>query len=129
MKTIKFFLLLLLFFFSYQKVNSQINIDADYVILQDYHSGKILYENQADDSIYPASMTKIMTAIVAFDLIKKGETTLDELITAFRNLWDNLNFKIHSENQDYRRIKKEQNKTSTQETKGKRQNNQNARLV
>jgi len=87
MKTIKFFLLLLLFFFSYQKVNSQINIDADFVILQDYHSGKILYENQADDSIYPASMTKIMTAIVAFDLIKKGETTLDELITVSENAW------------------------------------------
>ena len=87
MKTIKFFLLLLLFFFSYHKANSQINIDADYVILQDYHSGKILYEHQADYSIYPASMTKIMTAIVAFDLIKKGETTLNELITVSENAW------------------------------------------
>ena len=40
------------------------------VILQDFLSGEILYEKQADDSIYPASMTKIMTSIIAFDLIK-----------------------------------------------------------
>lgn len=32
---------------------------------------------------------------------------LDELITAFKNLWENLTFKIHSENEDYRRNKAE----------------------
>ena len=49
------------------------NIDAKTAILQDYLSGEILYEKEADMSIYPASMTKIMTSIIAFDLIKKGE--------------------------------------------------------
>ena len=38
----------------------------------DYNSGKILYENEADMSIYPASMTKIMTSIIVFDLLKQG---------------------------------------------------------
>ena len=55
----------------HQKTYSQIEIDANYVILQDHHSGKILYEKEADSQIYPASMTKIMTSIVAFDLLKK----------------------------------------------------------
>ena len=34
----------------------------------DYNSEKILFERDADHQIYPASMTKIMTAIIVFDL-------------------------------------------------------------
>jgi len=66
---------------------SDISVDADHVILQDYNSGKILYEKDADASIYPASMTKIMTAIVAFDLLKRGEASLDEKITISEKAW------------------------------------------
>tara|TARA_Y100000590_G_scaffold100669_1_gene114428 strand:+ start:7226 stop:8380 length:1155 start_codon:yes stop_codon:yes gene_type:complete len=79
--TITFFLLL------QQKTYSQIEVEARYVILQDHHSGKILYEKDADSKIYPASMTKIMTAIVAFDLLKKGEASLDEKITISEKAW------------------------------------------
>ena len=71
----------------HHKVYSQIEFDARYVILQDHYSGKILYEKEADVQIYPASMTKIMTSIVAFDLLKKGETSLDEKITISENAW------------------------------------------
>ena len=87
MKIIKIFILLLFFLSFHQKSYSDLNIDADYVILQDHMSGDILYETNADDRIYPASMTKIMTAIVAFDLLKKGETSLDELITISEKAW------------------------------------------
>ena len=66
---------------------SKMEIDAEYVILQDHLSGEILYEKNADYKIYPASMTKIMTAIVAFDLLKKGETSLDEMITISEKAW------------------------------------------
>ena len=82
------FLLFLLFFsFLHKTVYSQIEIDARYVILQDHLSGKILYEKDADGKIYPASMTKIMTAIVVFDLLKKGETSLDEEIVISEKAW------------------------------------------
>ena len=84
---IKIFILLISFLLFSTKVNSDISVDANYVILQDYLSGKILYEKDADTKIYPASMTKIMTTIVAFDLIKKGETSLDELITIPESAW------------------------------------------
>ena len=47
--------------------------------LQDFLSGEILYEKEPDRSIYPASMTKIMTSIIAFDLIKSGDLTLDRV--------------------------------------------------
>ena len=50
--------------------NANIDVKARTAILQDFLSGEILYEKEPDRSIYPASMTKIMTSIIAFDLIK-----------------------------------------------------------
>ena len=47
------------------------NIKARTAILIDYHSDEILFELDPDAQIYPASMTKIMTSIIAFDLLKK----------------------------------------------------------
>ena len=76
-----FRILLIAIFFCFSLVSvSKANFDVKVrtAILQDYHSGEILYEKEADISIYPASMTKIMTAIIAFDLIKSGDLSLDE---------------------------------------------------
>ena len=56
-------------------------------ILQDFLSGEILYEKDADKSIYPASMTKIMTAIIAFELIKSGDLNLDDEFVVSENAW------------------------------------------
>ena len=63
------------------------DIDAKSVILQDYLSKKILFEKDADLSIYPASMTKIMTSIIAFDLIKKGDLDMDDKFIISENAW------------------------------------------
>ena len=68
-------------------VNAAFDINARTVILQDYLSGEILYEKEADKSIYPASMTKIMTAIIAFDLIKSGDLNLDDKFIISENAW------------------------------------------
>ena len=87
MKSFKIFFIILIFLLFQQKSYSQIEVDANYVILQDHLSGKILYEKDADSKIYPASMTKIMTSIVTFDLLKKGETSLDEMITVSEKAW------------------------------------------
>jgi serine-type D-Ala-D-Ala carboxypeptidase (penicillin-binding protein 5/6) len=62
-------------------------IKARTAILQDYFSGEILYEKEADKSIYPASMTKIMTSIVAFDLIKSGDLSLNDKFLVSENAW------------------------------------------
>ena len=87
MKFLKIFFIILVFTLFHQKSYSEFKIDARYVILQDHLSGEILYEKDSDSKIYPASMTKIMTTIVAFDLLKKGETSLDEMITISENAW------------------------------------------
>ena len=62
-------------------------IDARTIILQDFHSNEILYELDADAQIYPASMTKIMTSIVAFDLLKKNKLSLDDEFVVSENAW------------------------------------------
>ena len=63
------------------------NINARTIILMDYHSNEILYEFDADAQIYPASMTKIMTSIIAFDLLKKNKLSLDDLFVVSENAW------------------------------------------
>ena len=85
-----FRILLIVIFLSFSLASvSKANFDvkARTAILQDYHSGEILYEKEPDISIYPASMTKIMTAIIAFDLIKSGDLSLDEKFIISERAW------------------------------------------
>ena len=77
--------LICLFFFKSTYAN--IDIKARTAILQDFLSGEILYEKDPDRSIYPASMTKIMTSIIAFDLIKSGDLNLDEKFIISEKAW------------------------------------------
>ncbi len=77
---------LLLIFFTNLSF-SNIEIKARTAILQDFLSGEILYEKEPDRSIYPASMTKIMTAIIAFDLIKSGDLDLNDKFIISEKAW------------------------------------------
>ena len=69
------------------QVKAQFDIKARSAILQDFLSGEILYEKNADQSIYPASMTKIMTSIIAFELLEKGEISLDDKFIVSEKAW------------------------------------------
>ncbi len=68
-------------------VSANIDVKARTAILQDFLSGEILYEKEPDRSIYPASMTKIMTSIIAFDLIKSGDLNLEEKFIISEKAW------------------------------------------
>ena len=82
-----FLITILITFFISNSAHSNIDIKARTAILQDFLSGEILYEKEPDRSIYPASMTKIMTSIIAFDLIKSGDLTLDEKFIISEKAW------------------------------------------
>ena len=84
-KKIIYIFILLLFIPS--KSFSEFQINARTAILQDFYSGEILYEKEADISIYPASMTKIMTSIIAFDFIKSGDLNLDDKFIVSEKAW------------------------------------------
>ncbi len=63
------------------------DIKAPSVVLQDFLSGEILYEKDADREIYPASMTKIMTSIIAFEMLQRGEINLDDKFLVSEKAW------------------------------------------
>ena len=79
--------ILLFYLFTITKVFAAFDIKARTAILQDYLSGEILFEKDITRSIYPASMTKIMTSIVVFDLLKAGDLSLDDKIMISENAW------------------------------------------
>ena len=82
----KFFIFIIaLIVSSYAIANPNINTRT--AILIDHHSDEILFELDPDAQIYPASMTKIMTSIIAFDLIKKNKLSLNDKFIISENAW------------------------------------------
>ena len=82
-------LLLIFIFLNLILINSYSNpkVDVKTAILIDYDSESVLYELEPDMQIYPASMTKIMTTIVVFDLLKKGRLSLEEEFIISEKAW------------------------------------------
>ncbi len=59
------------------------NIHSDYYLLADLDTGKILHSKNADQKVYPASTTKILTGIIALE-----KCDLDEVVTATQEAID-----------------------------------------
>tara|TARA_B100001093_G_scaffold379244_1_gene364579 strand:- start:15 stop:1163 length:1149 start_codon:yes stop_codon:yes gene_type:complete len=83
----KFLVILIIFIGLASNVLANPILQARTGILVDYHSAEVLFELDPDSQIYPASMTKIMTSIVAFDLIKKNKLSLDDKFIVSENAW------------------------------------------
>ena len=83
----KFLIFIFIFFSKISYTFADFDINARTAILQDFYSGEILYEKDADVSIYPASMTKIMTSIIAFDLLKSGDLSLEDKFIVSEKAW------------------------------------------
>jgi len=62
-------------------------IAATAYILQDYHTGKVLAENNADAKLAPASLTKIMTVYVVFRELGNGHLHLEDMATISEKAW------------------------------------------
>ena len=65
----------------------QFDTPAKYAFLIDLSSGATLYAKNADVRMPPASMAKMMTSNVAFDLIKRGDLKLDKMCTVRPETW------------------------------------------
>ncbi len=60
---------------------------AKQAILLDFNTGHILMEKAADTRMYPASMTKMMTAFMLFDRLKNGSLSLDDSFSVSKKAW------------------------------------------
>lgn len=60
---------------------------AKQAILIDSRSGKVYFEKNADELMHPASMSKVMTAIMVFERLKSGRLSLDDEFLVSENAW------------------------------------------
>tara|TARA_R110002049_G_scaffold47730_1_gene137897 strand:+ start:85 stop:1227 length:1143 start_codon:yes stop_codon:yes gene_type:complete len=65
--------------------------EAPIAYMTDLSSGAVLYQKNADKQIPPASMAKMMTVYVAFDLIEKGKLKLDDKFRVNEGTWKKWN--------------------------------------
>ena len=62
-------------------------INATSYILIDFESGRVLAENNPDEHIEPASITKLMTAYLVDKAIADGDISLDDMVTISEKAW------------------------------------------
>lgn len=60
-------------------------LDCTSAVLMEAETGRILYEQNADEALPPASVTKIMTLLLVMEALEKGSITLDQMLTASDN--------------------------------------------
>ena len=68
----------------------EIDIDARAALLVEKETGEILYEKNAHEKNYPASITKLTVALLVFEAIDAGQLSLDQPITAHESAFEGL---------------------------------------
>lgn len=63
-------------------VGTVLDIKAKSAILMEVNTGEILYEQNADEQLPPASITKIMSLLLVMEAIDKGNMSVEDVITA-----------------------------------------------
>ncbi len=84
-KKVLFLIILLCSFLARAEI---VETSARNAIIVDLTNDAILYEKNADELFAPASMSKMMTAYVVFDLLKKKELSLDQMVTVPQEAYD-----------------------------------------
>ncbi len=60
---------------------------AKQVFLLDHDTGTVLFEKNADATMFPASMSKMMTVLLVFDRLRDGGFTLESMLPVSENAW------------------------------------------
>ncbi|MBQ3696067.1 MAG: D-alanyl-D-alanine carboxypeptidase [Alphaproteobacteria bacterium] len=66
----------------------ELSTAASHALLMDADTGTVLFEKNADEKMHPASMSKLMTAYLIFEALKKGQYTLDSEFVVSDNAWE-----------------------------------------
>lgn len=63
-------------------VGTTLDIKAKSAVLLEPHTGKVLYEQNADEKLPPASITKIMSLLLVMEALERGDCELETVVTA-----------------------------------------------
>ena len=74
--------------------NGTLPVSAEAVLLIDLETGKVLFEKNAEEDRAPASLVKLMTLYVAYDALRAGRVTRDELVTISSNTMRTPRFRM-----------------------------------
>lgn len=66
----------------------EIETTAESALLMEYTSGQILYQKNPHKKLPPASMTKVMTMLLAVEAVEQGRVKLSDMVTASENAWE-----------------------------------------
>ncbi len=62
-------------------------VEAEAALLMEPETGSILYAKNADEPLPPASITKMMTQLLAFEALQEGRAHLDDIVTVSERAW------------------------------------------
>lgn len=78
-------LTILSFVFPYPVCAQEVSVDARGAVLMDAGSGTVLFEQDAHERLYPASVTKVMTTLLAMESLERGKISLEDQVVVSRN--------------------------------------------
>ena len=80
------------------EIVSSKTVQAKAAILVDMDTDYVMYDLNAHEKMYPASITKVMTAALTLDAVSEGKLSLDEIITAGPTAWQGLDTSSSNQN-------------------------------
>ena len=72
------------------EILNSMQVEATAAILVDVGTGTVLYEYNAHEQRYPASITKVMTALLALEAVDQGQISLDQMVTLTSDLYQDI---------------------------------------
>ncbi len=82
-----FYLFLGVLCFGHSAQAASVATSAKQAIVKDFDTGQILFEKNADEQMYPSSMSKVMTIYAVFEALKKNEISLDDSFRVSEKAW------------------------------------------
>ena len=80
------------------EIVSSMSVQAKAALLVDMDTDYIMFEQNAYEKVYPASITKVMTAALVLDAVQAGTLSMDQMITAGDTAWQGLDSTSSNQN-------------------------------